>query len=99
MNSLLLRGLGHQGRVWLLSFVLLMIQLSLQVLVSRENITKAAMELKQVITEYGLTISFFKIKLLVVGTVTTDNDLAPLALVAALLNQYHPSDIIMGLFV
>ena len=93
MNSLLLRGLGHQGRVWLLSFVLLMIQLSLQVLVSRENITKAAMELKQVITEYGLTISFPKIKLLVVGTVTTDNDLAPLALVAALLNQYHPSDI------
>ena len=67
-----------------------MIQLSLQVLGSREDITKATME---VTTEYGLTIRFPKIKLLVVGTVTTDNDLAPLALVAALLNQYHPLDI------
>ena len=44
---------------------------------TREDITKATMELKQVTTECGLTISFPKTKLLGAGTGIVDADLAP----------------------
>ena len=66
-----------------------MIQLSLQVLVSRENITKATMELKQVITEYGLTISFPKTKLLVVGNGILDADLASLSIGSSVIESVY----------
>ena len=69
---------------------------------TREDITKATMELKQV-TEYGLTISFPKTKLLLVvgtGITDTDNNLASLSIsIVVLMNQYIPSFRYLGLFV
>ena len=64
---------------------------------TREDITKATMELKQVTNEYGLTISFPKTKLLLVvgtGITDTDNNLASLSIgIVVLLNQYHTDSI------
>ena len=47
---------------------------------TREDITKASMELEQVTTECGLTISFPKTKLLVAGSGITGADLASLSI-------------------
>ena len=70
---------------------------------TREDITKATMELKQVTNEYGLTVSFPKTKLLLVvgtGITDTDNNLASLSIgIVVLMNQYIPSFRYLGLFV
>ena len=41
----------------------------------------------EVTTEYGLTIRFPKIKLLVVGTATIDTDLAPLSIGSSIIES------------
>ena len=58
---------------------------------TREDITKATMELKQVTTEYGLTISFPKTKLLAVGTgiTDTDHDLASLSIGSRVIESVY----------
>ena len=80
VESLFVRGLGHQCNLWLLSCALLMMQLSLWHAIAtsyKEDITKATMKCKQVTAKRDLTISFPETKLLVAGTGITEVDVAP----------------------
>ena len=54
---------------------------------TRQDITKAIMELEQVTTECGLTISFPKTKLLVAGTGITEAKMAPLSNVSSVIES------------
>ena len=65
---------------------------------TREDITKASMELEQVTTECGLTISFPKTKLLVAGSGITGADLAPLSIGSCVIEAV-PSFRYLGSFV
>ena len=55
---------------------------------TREDITKATVELQQVTAKCGLTISFPKTKLMVAGRGIIESDVAPYVLVVALLIRY-----------
>ena len=77
MASLLVRGLGPKSS---LLTELCFADDAVITASTREDITEAIMELKQVTTECGLTISFSKTKLLVAGTGITEADLAPLSI-------------------
>ena len=65
---------------------------------TREDISKATMELEQVTTECGLSISFPKAKLLVAGTGFTGADPAPLIIDSNVIESV-PSFRYLGLFV
>ena len=54
---------------------------------TRQDITKAIMELEQVTTECGLTISFPKTKLLVAGTGITEVNMAPSSNVSSVIES------------
>ena len=78
VESWLVREPGHQYHPYLLSCVLLMMQLLLQVLGT--TLLKATIELQQVTAECGLTISALKTKLMVAGSGIIETDAAPLCI-------------------